>query len=216
MAAPWAGVAEARIMGKLHGQDTVNVLYFATNTVESDVSPPSPLLLALVTAILECVIETLLPAVTIDWTCEEVNARYVYNTGSSPLTDPVVATADAGSVGELAATSVSFAATLVHLRTGLGGQRGRGRMFLPPPGEANVTASQIDSTVTDLIVAFITCMVGKFLGASPTTAWRWGVLSRKDLTSVGGTYNNSFRLISQATPSVDLAVIGRRRKGHGN
>jgi hypothetical protein len=216
MAAPWAGVAEARIMGKLHGQDTVNVLYFATNTVESDVSPPSPLLLALVTAILECVIETLLPGVTQDWTCEEVNARYVYNTGSSPLTDPVVATADAGSIGELGATSVSFAASLVHLRTGLGGQRGRGRMFLPPPGESNVTASAIDSTTTDLLVAFLTCMAGKFLGASPTTAWRWGVLSRKDLSSVGGTYNNSFRVISQATPSVNLAVIGRRRVGHGN
>jgi len=216
MPAPWAGVAEARIMGKLHGQDVVNVLHFATNTVESDVSPPSPLLVALVTAIMECVIDTLLPATSIDYVVSEVNGRYIYNTGSSPLTDPVVATAPADSHGELGATSVSFAASLVHLRSGLGGQRGRGRIFLAPPGESNVTASNIDSTTQDLLVAFLTCMAGKFLGASPTTAWRWGVLSRKDLHSTGGTYNNSFRLISQATPSARLAVIGRRRIGHGN
>jgi len=216
MAAPWAGVAEARIIGKLHGQDTVNVIHFATNTVESDVSPPSPLLVALVEAILACVLETLLPAVTIDWTALEVNARYIYNTGSSPLTDPVVATAPIGQFGALGPTSVSFAASLIHLRTGLGGQRGRGRMFLPPPGEANVTQSSIDTGVQDFLIEFLNCMAGKFLGPSPTTAWRWGILSRKDLTSVGGTYNNSFRIISQMTPSLRLAVIGRRRIGHGN
>jgi hypothetical protein len=213
MPQPWSIGAECRIMGHLHGQQTVNVLHFATNDAEFDVSPPSPLLLALVTAVLECVIDTLIPGVTADWTFDEVNARPIFGSGT-PLSDPVVGTPPAATVGSLGATSVSFASTLVHLRTGVGGRRGRGRMFLPPPGETNVTASKIDSTTQDLIVAFLTCMAGKFLGTSPTTQWRWGVLSRAN----GGaaSFNNAFSLISQATPSADLAVIGRRRIRHGN
>jgi hypothetical protein len=217
MPAPWAGGALVRIKGEIHGQETVNVLHFATNTVESDVSPPSPLLTALVTAVIECVIETLLDAVTVDWTAKSVDARYIYNTGSSPLTDPVIATAPGGSVGLRGASSVSFAASLVNLRTGVAGRRGRGKMFLPPPGEADMTASDIANDVLLLLAAFGTCMAGKFLGASPTTAWRWGVLSRKTFEqTVGGGFDPAFHIISQISPVAASAVIARRKKGRGD
>lgn len=216
MAAPWALGAQARIVGTLHGQDTVNVLHFATNTAELDISPPSPLLTALVEAILACVIEALLPAVTQDWTARYVDARFVYNGGGSPIgTDPVIATAPAGSVGELGVTSVSFASSLVNIRTGLGGRRGRGRMFLPPAGEAQTAASMIDEGTMDLITAFLLCMAGKFLGSSPTTDWRLGVLSRTIAGPTNANFNAGFFIASQLSPVARVAVLSRRKIGHG-
>lgn len=216
MAAPWSLGAQARILGTLHGQQTVNVLHFASNEIESDVSPPSPLLVALVQAILECVIDTFLPATTSDWTCVGVDARFVHNAGGSPIgTDPVIETAPANSIGLLSATSVSFAASLVNLRSGFGGRSGRGKMFLPPPGEAQVAQSNIDSATQDLLIAFLTCMAGKFLGTSPSTVWRLGILSRKIAGPTNANFDQGFFIASQLSPVVKLAVISRRKAGHG-
>lgn len=211
MPTPWARGAECRIIGELHGQQTVNVLHFATNEVVSDPGTLDALLLALATNMLACVIDTLLPAVSIDWKAVKVDAKTIYPAPS----DPIIATADAGSVGELGVTSVSFASSLATIRTGTGVRRGRGRIFLPPPGEAQVTASSIDAGTLVLITAFLACVAGKFMGDSPTTDWRLGVLSRKDLAGVGGNFDNSFRLATQLSPVADLAVMRSRRKGHG-
>lgn len=218
MPKPWSLGAQVRIIGELHGQQTVNVLHFATNEVESDVSPPSPLLLALVTAVGECIIEALLPAVTADWEYKYSDAKFMYNSGGSPIgTDPVVHTAPADSVGELGATSVSFASSLVNLRSGFGGRRGRGKIFLPPPGESNMTASDIDAGTMTLITAFLDCMAGKFLGASPSTVWRMGIYSRKQAAEVvGGGFDNAFFVASQLSPVQKAAVISSRKAGHGN
>lgn len=217
MAAPWSLGAQVRINGKIHGQDCINVLHFASNEIESDVSPPSPLLTALVEAVLECVIETLLPAVTQDYTIVDVEGRFVYNAGGSPLgSDPVVATAPPASVGELGPTSVSFASSLVNLRSGVGGRSGRGKMFLPPPGESNITNSLMDSGTADLLVDFLTCMAGKFLGTSPTTVWRWVIFSR---TLAGGTFSSwdvATFIVSQMTPVQRISVLARRKIGRGN
>lgn len=216
MAAPWALGARVRIMGEIHGQQTVNVLHFASNTAEFDVAPPSPLLDALLTAVLQCAVEALLPAVTQDWTLQEVNGVFIYNSGGSPLTDPQVATPAAGAIGELSPQSVSFASSLLQLRTGVAGRRGRGRLFLPPAGETEIAQSTNDASVQTLLVAFANCMVGKFLGPTPTTDWRWGILSRKTLSGVGGSFNSAFHLISSITPAANVAVIGRRKKGRGD
>lgn len=211
MAAPWSAGAQARIIGEMHGQETVNVMHFATNESVSDPGSLDTLLLQLAEAMLACVIETLLPAVTQDWRAVKVDAKRIY----PAVSDPIVATADPDSVGELGVTSVSFAASLVNLRTGGGGRRGRGRVFLPPAGEAQIAQSVIDGPTLALIAAFCTCVAGKFLGASPTTDWRLGVLSHKDLTSTGGTFNNAFRIVSSLNPVADVAVMRSRRKGHG-
>lgn len=217
MAAPWSLGAQVRIVGRLHGQQTMNVLHFATNEVESDVAPPSPLLVALLAAVAECVIEALLAAVTQDWTFEYCDGRYVYNSGGSPFgSDPVINTAPAGSVGTLGVASVSFASSLVNIRTGIGGKTGRGKMFLPPPGEAQTANGVADASVQTAITAFLTCMAGKFLGTTPSTVWRWGVFSRK----LGGTnyanFNAGFHIAANISPVATLAVISRRKIGHGN
>lgn len=211
MPAPWVAVAQGRIIGEIHGQQTVNVMHFATNDEIADEGELDTILLALATALLECTIDTLLPAVTSDWKAVRCDAKRVYPAAS----DPIVATADSGSVGELSATSVSFASSLVNLRTGGGGRQGRGRIFLPPPGESEVTASTIDPGTLTLITAFLTCLAGKFLGTGATTPWRLGILSRKHLSGVGGTYDNSFRVVTSMNPVQDVAVMGTRKKGRG-
>lgn len=216
MPSPWAAGAQVRIVGELHGQDTINVLHFATNTAEIDVSPPSPLLVALVAAVIDCIITALLPALTQDWTLKYVDARYVFNGGGSPLgSDPVIQTPDPDTNGTSGVTSVSFASSLVNIRSGLGGKSGRGKMFLPPPGEASITNGVMTSDASTAITAFLTCMAGKFLGTSPSTAWRWGVFSRK----LGGTnfasWNAGFFIASQLSPVPTIAVLARRKIGHG-
>lgn len=212
MPAPWVAGAEARIVGELHGSQTINVIHFGTNTVINDDDNLDDLLLQLATALLECTVETLLPGVTSDWTLIQCDARRIYPQPS----DPIIATAPAGSVGERGPTSVSFASSLINKRTGGGGKRGRGRMFLPPAGEADITNSAIDGPTLLLLTAFAACLAGKFLGASPETAWRMGVFSQviNDQT-VGGGFDNAFRVITQLSPKADVAVLRSRRKGHG-
>jgi len=212
MPAPWVAGAQCRIIGEIHGQQTVNVMHFATNDAILDEGELDTILLALATAMLECVVETLLPAVSSDWKVVQCDARRIYPTPS----DPILATADAGSVGELSASSVSFASSLVSVRTGGGGRRGRGRVFLPPPGEAEVSSSAIDAGTLALITAFCACVAGKFMGVGATTPWRLGVYSRKNDSETGGTFDNSFRLATSLNPVANLAVMSSRKKGHGN
>lgn len=212
MAAPWARGAEVRVVGKLQGQDCINVWHFATNTQVNDGGPLDALLLALAQAMLSCAIDFLLPGVTSEYTLVGVEAKSIYPAAS----DPVVSTAPAGSVGQLGPTSVSFSSTLVNLRTGGGGRRGRGKKFLPPPGEANVAASLIDDPTLQLIVAYLECIAGKFLGPGGTEDWELGVYSRTNDLAVGGTFDNSFRVVTQMTPSQFMAKMGSRKVGRGS
>lgn len=211
MAAPWVAGAQARIHGELHGQQTVNVLNFATNSSILDGGALDVLLLQLATALLDCVITSLLPAVTVDWRAVSCDAKRIYPTPS----DPIVATAAASQLGGKSATSVSFAASLLSLRTGGGGRKGRGRMFLPPPGEAEIVASGLDAGTMTAIAAFAACMAGKFLGASPTTDWRLGVLSRKTAGPTNSAFDSAFRIVTSLNPVADVACMRSRRKGHG-
>lgn len=211
MPAPWTAGAQARIIGEIHGQQTVNVMHFATNSAIFDEGALDTLLLQLAEALLECTIDTLLPAVTIDWKVVRCDAKRVYPV----VSDPIVATAPAGSVGELGVTSVSFASTLYHVRTGGGGRRGRGRNFLPPAGEAQIVNSAIDAPTLALISAFLVCVAGKFMGDAATTDWRLGVLSRKNLSGVGGNFDNSFRPATSLNPVANCAVMGTRKVGRG-
>lgn len=214
MPAPWNGHAVARIIGELHGQETNNVLHFATNTALGGGVDLTELI-ALGVAIMECIETTLLPAVTQDWTVTAVTTQWLGTVLPTMHTDPQVTGPTGSGVGQLGATSVSFAASLVHLRSGIGGRNGRGRMFLPPPGEANIAASTIDNGTVDLIIAFLTCFIGKFVGASATTNFRLGVFSRKLGGANFSNFNNAFFEVTQLDASNKLAVIGRRRTGHG-
>ena len=214
MPAPWARGAELRVIGEIHGSQTVNVWHLATNEViDDDPDNLDDVLLQLATAMLQCIVEQLLPAVTIDWRIDRCEAKYIYPFAS----DPIVATANTGSVGQLSPASASFEAVLVNLRTGGGGKSGRGKKFLPPPGEQGVAASLVDPGVLLDIIAFLTCVAGKFTGANPSTFWRLGVLSQKILNqTLGGGFDNAFRLVTQMTPSSNLSLLSSRKKGTGS
>lgn len=211
MAAPWARGAQVRIVGEIHGQETNNVLHLATNTIVVDGGPLNEMLLALAEALRDCVIEFLLPAVTSDWKFIRVEALEIYPT----RTDPVVVTGVPENVGELSAASVSFESSVVNIRTGVAGRRGRGRMFLPPPGEGQVAASVVDGPTLVLIAAFTACVATKFMGAAPTTPWHLGILSRKSLSGIGGSFDNSFNVAVSLNPNADVGCMRSRRKGHG-
>lgn len=204
-------VAEVRIVGDLQGQACINVWHLGSTTEVVDTDDWELILLNLAEAMLACAVEFLLPAVTQDYRLVRVEAKRV----ATGVTDPVVATANPGSVGELGPTSVSFASTLVNLRTGRDGKRGRGRKKLPPPGEANITNSLIDNPTLELIAAYLACVAGKFMGDGATEPWQIGVVSQKDRHSTGGTWLNSFRAIKQMNPVSEVAVQTSRKVGRG-
>jgi hypothetical protein len=214
MPAPWNAHAIARIKGEIHGQETVNVLHFATNSAlggGADVA----LLIALAAAIMQCVETVLLPAVTQDWNVTDVETQYVGTVTGGTTTDPTVVTPTGSGVGQLAPTSVSFAAALMQLRSGVAGRRGRGRCFLPPPGEAQIANSTIDDPTLTLFVAFMNCLLGKFTGVGATTDWRLGVYSRKGASGIFSNFDANFHEVKQLTMVNKLAVISRRKAGHG-
>lgn len=215
MPAPWNAHAVARLKGEIHGQQTVNVWHFATNTNVSDTTDVA-LLIALAAAIMQCVETVLLPAVTSDWNVTSVETQYIGTVIANTTTDPVVQAPAGAGVGQLGPTSVSFAATLMQLRSGLKGKSGRGRSFMPPPGEAQIANSTIDDPTLTLFVAFMNCLLGKFVGSGATTDWRLGVYSRKIGGGIFGNFDAAFSEVKQLTVANKLAVIARRRVGHGD
>lgn len=207
MAAPWARGARVVIKGRIHGQQTNNVLNFATNTVVNDGPNLEVLLLALANAVLACVVDQLLPSISQDWTFEQVTAQAFYPDHS----DPVVATPPANTKGTADPTNVSFCSTLVNVRTGGGGRRGQGKMFLPPCGDNQIADSTISQPGLDSVVDFLLCIAGKFVGAGATEQWRYVIYSRTNDNEVGGTFDNSTREVTQMTPNQIAAKLGSRK-----
>lgn len=211
MPSPFNGIAEGRIVGEIHGQRTVNVFHFGTNSAVDDGSTLDDILLQLAQALLACARETLLPAVSSDWKILFCDAKRIAPTPG----DPIVATALPDDVGELGPTSVSFCSSLMNIRTGGGGRRGRGRKFLPPPGEANITTSDIDPGTLLLLAAFAACLAEKFMGDAPETPWELGIFSRVTLAGNLANYNTAFRVATSLNPVATCAVLGSRKKGRG-
>lgn len=209
MPGPYTGHAEVRIVGEIHGSECINVMHFATHQVIND-GNQADLLLVLAAAMLACAVDTLLPAVTSDYTLHRVDARFL----SPALTDPVEAAAPAGSVGQRGPTSVSFTSSLLNLKTGGGGRRGRGKTFLPPAGEADVANSVNDAPTMALLAAFIACVVGKFVGEAGSEEWVLGILSKTSIKE-GSSFDASFRDVATITAKDVVAKIGSRKKGVG-
>ena len=175
MAAPWSRGAQLRIIGEVHGQTTVNVLHMATNEIANDQGSLDELLLQAVTALKECVVELLLPAVSSDWKFVKCDGRLIYPV----FGDPLEVTGQPENVGELSPTSHSISCSLLRLKSGTGGRSGKGRIFLPPPGEAEIANSTVDGPTLVLIAAFAACLAQKFMGPDKETFWTLGILSRK-------------------------------------
>lgn len=211
MAAPWSAGIRLRIVGRLHGQLTNNVLHFGTNTVINDAPALNALLLQLTIAVAACIIDTMLPHVTSDWTLERVEAQQI----SPAISDPVIHVPEDPAVGAAGPTSSSVLATLVNIYTGGGGRSGRGRMFLPPAGEAQTANSLLDNPTMVQVAAFVACIAGKFIGVGATEPFRLGILSQKTFNNTPANFDGSFREAVQMIPSNVVAVMGSRKVGRG-
>jgi len=203
--------ARLRIIGEIHGSQTVNVLHFGNDIQDVDLPTAISRLGELAQDVVECVVTHLLPVVTVDWKFIRCEAQMI-----TPFeTDPVVVNAALPNVGGGGEQGVTISSTLVQLRTGRDGRKGRGRMFLPPGGENHIALGDWDALWLAAVVAFLGCMSDKFKETGGTSSWKWGVLSRKDFESVGGTWSNSFRVIQTATAQPLAASMRTRKKGRG-
>ena len=213
MAAPWAAGARVKIKGLMHGQQFNNVLHFATNTVINDPQTLEQLLVNLANAVKTCILDTLVPAVSSEWSFTGVEATRIHPTPS----DPFEATGVIATNGTAGVQGVTFASQLVSVRTGTGGKSGRGRIFLPPAGENVATNGEWDAGQLVLVAAFCACMAGKFIGAGATEPWKFGVFSRKKVGEppVAQAFDVAFREALTLTPEKVIAVMGSRKKGRG-
>lgn len=203
---------EARVVGQLHGSQTVNVFHFGTDADAADIPAEVALLVALATAIMACVIEFLLPAVSSDWKVDEVQCKQLFPT----VTDPLVHAAPPDSNGERGPVNTSFETMLMRLRTGGGGRRGRGRKFLPPPGDADLTASVLSSTdVGNAYAAFMLCLLEKFINTAKTTPYTMVVVSATHLKTNANDYNGASRPVTSLALESNVSVLRSRKLGTG-
>lgn len=201
-----------RIMGRLHQQDCIQVLYFSTNAEVNDNPARDALILQLLTAVLACITEQLLDAVTSEYTILGLEGTEVFPTNG----DPIFLAAPADSVGTRGPTSSSVLASLIEIRTGLGGKSHRGRNFWPPAGEADSNVSVLSGDVLTQLQAFIDCLAGKFIGAGASEMWRLGVYSRKLGPNPNTQWSNAFTAATQMLKKDVIAVMGTRKVGRGS
>jgi hypothetical protein len=160
---------------------------------------------------LACAFDNLRLAVTSDWTLTAIEASQIHPVKG----DAIVVPPENATSGILSAASHSFASSLVQVRTGLGGRRKRGKIFLPPVGEVETAQSLITINAMDAITDFLNCVAGKFIGAGATEAWRLGVLSTTTLKE-GGTFDTAFTEALTLVPVNVVAKMGSRKVGSGS
>lgn len=204
--------ARVRVLGKLHGQDCIQVLHFATNAEVNDNPARDALILALLQAILACITEQLLDAVTSEYRLVGLEGSEVYPTHG----DPIFLAAPANTVGTRGPTSSSVLATLIQIRTGLGGKTHRGRNFWPPAGEADSNISLLSGDVMTALQDFVNCIAGKLIGDAATEDWRLGIYSRKNGPNPTTQFPQGFTEATSMVPSEVIAVMGTRKVGRGS
>ncbi len=194
------------IKGRLHLQETNNVLHFGFTGAE----PNYP---QLIQDIIDCIFTALRPAVSEDWVLELVTAQQLWPQRLDPIEQtPAVVTAGTGLPG-----GVSFSAYLIRIRTGLGGRTNRGRMYIAGTIENDVNLSRLTDSGLAKVVAFVTCMVGKFITTPTSTkAFEIGVLSRKELSLPLATEQLAFTEATALIAVREVKSMRSRQVGHGN
>jgi len=163
---------ELRIKWTMHGQILYNVLNFKGRGVQDLVDN-------LITPVLTCIQENLLPVLTTEIVLAGADVR---NTSGSVAQEATVSL-----IGDNEGTTASeglptIDAAVVKLKTTHPGRTGRGRMFLPGIPELHQHNSLVDATFVAAAVAFLACMATAFINSDPlaTPFFHWCVRSRKD------------------------------------
>jgi hypothetical protein len=164
-------VVQVVIKGRIHSQETNNVLHFGTNTV-------NPNYIQLLLDIIDC-LRTSRAMFSDALTIEKLTARELFPV---PL-DELEQSPNPALVGSGLPALPTFNAALISLSTGLGGRSNRGRLFMPGLVANDTALSKITAVGLPKWQAFITCMIGKFIApdaAVDSINFHWCVLSRKN------------------------------------
>ena len=213
MPGTWGAGFRARIFGKINGQVTNTVLHFAVPTVTWDgtLEGLNTVLKQLANAIHDCILTTLIPAMSSGWQYERVEVSQIAPTISDPISNDD-AQVTAGTAGD---QGINTGTQVVALRSGIGGRNGRGRMLLPPAGENVATAGQWTAPQIALVAAFCACMATKFVGPSKSTNFTLGVLSRTIYNNAPGNLAAAFHAVATLTPDPVIGTLARRKMGRG-
>jgi len=196
---------QVRIVGRIEGQETNNVLHFRYLSGASDTDVATHLILVAI----QCFINHLLPVLSNAWTLERVIWKRVSPTlGPEIISIPV----GAGAGGNMSGSEPSFVSAVVSLRTREGGRRKRGRMYIPGVPESAVTGSSIetDDEVWQGLLDFCLCMIAAFVPGDPVGAnqWGWSVYSR---ANGGATFPYGLAGFTQITEAVPVQLLGTTR-----
>lgn len=212
VAAAAGSVWQVLVQGNIEDQQCENVIYFRTPLGDSDV------LAHLIADLVECFVTGLVPVLSDSYVFERIVARQIVPT----VTEEVIYTPPSNMAVQGAAagdSEPSYVSALISLRTTRAGRSGRGRMYIAGVPEGDTIRSRIN-TEADLwigLLAFITCMLGKFLTQDPPVAdkWEWGVFSRK----IGGFKApfsaQGFAPVRSAQPIQYLSTTRSRKVGRG-
>lgn len=205
-------IFQVRLLGKIHGQQYVNVFHFGTNENAADNAALIALMDQLAAAMITCALNFLLPAVTSDFNLEGIGVQQLHPFISDEVEDSVAA----GSVGQRGTCNASFESILMRVKTGFAGKRKRGRHFLPPPGDVDLLQSLLqDGPAAIAFSEFIDCIVDNFIGASANTPFRLGVLSAKTLQENPGNYDLAFTEAANLQIEQSMTSLRSRKVGHG-
>jgi hypothetical protein len=207
-----AGI-RARVVGKISGQDCIQVLHFGVLVPWNvDTITVNNRLKELANAIHDCIVSTLLPAVCNNYTYQFTECAAIFPNQSDFVPNDAVAP----DVGQLGEQGVLVGAQLVEVKTGTGGRRGRGRNFWPPSAEINATGGEWNPAALVLIAAFCACMAGKFMEPNPTTDFRFGVYSTTIDNQIGSDFADAFTPAIALVPSPVIATMGTRKLNRGS
>ncbi|MFY7869247.1 MAG: hypothetical protein ACOVQN_07070 [Exiguobacterium sp.] len=199
-------IVQVTIEGEIDGQKTNNVLHFRA----TDLLLGSETTLA--QGVLDCVKNSLLPGISVDWKVLRVRARKIYPTAGLEYV------VDGGGInaGSAGGSLPSFNAAIISLRTATGGRSGKGRMYiagLPTNGEDK---SKLSALFTSVLASFITCMVSKFITAPLTSGFNWGIVSRKKQIAAPNDPSQWFMPVTQAVINTDVGTMRSRKIGYGS
>lgn len=201
-------VWEVHVQGFIENQECQNVLYFRAQHADTNMENH------LFAYLIECIVQGLVPKLGGTYRFYQLAAKRVTpDVGPSVEVFPDVGVATQGAASGDA--EPSFVSALISLHTTRGGRSGRGRMFIAGVAESDTTASAInvEGPLWAALVAFVACMIGKFLTKDVTADgdWEWGVMSRK----IGGKkppfLAAGFAPITRAVPKRNLATTRSRK-----
>jgi hypothetical protein len=201
---------QVRVVGRMEGQQTNNVLHFTAANSIDDVE------LRLILALAECFITHLIPVSTSAHVWEKIIWKQVSPVlGIEHETVPAGFAAGAGSAVALP----SYCSAVISIRTILGGRSRRGRMYIPGIPETANTISAFDTgnAYWTALVAFAACLATKFIGGDPpaVNTFQLNVYSRKIGGSTFPYGAPGFVAAKTILPVQQLGTTRSRKVGRG-